>query len=255
MSVTDAPTSSMVERAVPEQTVPKRALLFDVFGTVVDWRSSVISGLTAFFAPRGIAHDWGQFALDWRALYQPSMEEIRAGRRDFALLDILHAENLDALMDRYDLGNLNVQDRDWLTRIWHRLDPWSDSVAGMTRLRAEFQLASLSNGNIALMIGLMRHGGLPFDAILGAEIAQAYKPDERVYLRAAEALRLAPSDCIMVAAHNEDLAAAHALGFGTAFIRRLTEYGPGQTVDLAPEGPWDFDATSLTDLADQMGLA
>ncbi len=230
-----------------------KALLFDVFGTVVDWRSSVAAELKTTFAARGESRDWEQMAMDWRALYQPAMQAVRSGEREYVLLDVLHRENLDLLLDRHGLGGLTGVDLDHLNRVWHRLDPWPDSAEGLARLRARRIVATLSNGNIALMVGLARHGGLVWDAILGAEIAQGYKPDPKVYLRAAHALALDPAQCMMVAAHNEDLRAAHALGFRTAFVRRPTEYGPGQAVDLRAEEDWGFDVGSLTELADRMG--
>ncbi|WP_172294056.1 haloacid dehalogenase type II [Pseudoruegeria sp. HB172150] len=232
-------------------TGPK-ALLFDVFGTVVDWRSSVISELETFFAPREVVLDWEQFALDWRALYQPAMDAVRSGAREYVALDVLHRENLEVLLARHGIRGLSGDDLWHLTTVWHRLDPWPDCAAGLARLKQQRIVATLSNGNIALMVNLSRHGGLVWDAILGAEIARAYKPDAAVYLRAAEALDLAPGDCMMVAAHNGDLRAARALGLQTAFILRTTEYGPGQTADLKAEEDWDFVTDSLTGLADAL---
>ena len=231
---------------------PPKALLFDVFGTVVDWRGSVVAALAQHFGPRGVSRDWQQFCLDWRGLYQPAMESVRGGVRDFVSLDVLHRENLAtlAVRDGIDLG---PEDLDRLTRIWHRLDPWPDSVGGLARLRAGHVVASLSNGNIALMVALARHAGLVWDAILGAEIARAYKPDPAVYLRAAEALDLPAGDCMMVAAHNDDLRAARALGMQTAFVLRPTEYGPGQTADLSAEDDWDIVTDSLTGVAAARG--
>lgn len=231
-----------------------KALLFDVFGTVVDWRSSIIAELDRFFTPRGIHRDWDGFILDWRAMYQPAMDAVRSGQRDFVILDTLHRENLLALTQRYDLAGLSDQDIDALTRMWHRLTPWDDTVPGMVRLRRQFRLASLSNANVALMVDLVRFGGLPFDAILGAEFTKSYKPDPKTYLGSAAALGLAPGECMMVAAHNGDLAAARALGFRTAFVLRPTEYGAGQTDNLTATADWDYIANSMTDLADQLHL-
>ncbi|MDJ0631438.1 MAG: haloacid dehalogenase type II [Rhodobacter sp.] len=229
-----------------------KALLFDVFGTVVDWRTSVLAELQAFFGARGVERDWGRFALDWRALYQPAMEAVRSGARDYSNLDVLHRENLLTLLRRYDLPALDAAEVWHLTTAWHRLAPWPDSAPGLARLRESRIVASLSNGNIALMVNLSRHGGLVWDTILGAEIARAYKPDPRVYLRAAEALGLAPDQCMMVAAHNDDLRAARALGMGTAFVLRASEYGPGQTTDLGAEEAWDIVTDSLTGVADAL---
>ena len=230
-----------------------KALLFDVFGTVVDWRSSVADELQAVFAPRGVVRDWPQVATAWRAMYQPAMEEIRARRRRFVLLDQLHRENLERLLRAHDLGALPEADMDHLNRAWHRLRPWPDCVAGLSRLRARHVLATASNGNVALMVNLARFGGLPWDAVLGAEFTRSYKPDPQTYLGTAAALGLAPGDCTMVAAHNDDLRAARDLGFGTAFVCRPTEHGPGQTTDLRPEDDWDFVTDSMTGLAGLLG--
>lgn len=230
-----------------------KALLFDVFGTVVDWRSSVMRGLAAVFDPRGIAVDPERFALDWRALYQPSMEAVRSGAREYVALDVLHRENLLTLLDRHAITGLSEAEVWDLATVWHRLDPWPDSRAGLAALKTQAVVAALSNGNIALMVNLARHGGLVWDAILGAEIARAYKPDPRVYLSAARALGRAPADCMMVAAHNDDLRAARALGMATAFVRRPREHGPGQTSDLAAEEDWDFAVGSLMELAERLG--
>lgn len=227
-----------------------KALLFDVFGTVVDWRTSVAGQLRDFFVPRGVQRDWEQFILDWREKYQPAMKAVRSGARDFVILDVLHRENLLELLKEYDLAGLSVAEVDHLTHAWHRLTPWPDCVPGLIRLKREFILAPLSNGNIALMVDLARFGGLPWDAILGAEVTRSYKPDPKTYLGASAALGLGPAECMMVAAHNDDLRAAQSLGFATAFIVRPTEYGPAQTVDLAPEGDWAVVTDSMTGLAD-----
>ena len=229
------------------------ALLFDVLGTVVDWRSSVARELEARFAPRGAARDWARVADDWRALYQPAMEAVRSGRRAFVVLDALHAENLERVLADHDLEAPDAAGLDRLVRAWHRLDPWPDSVEGLAALRRERPVATLSNGNVALLVALARHAGLEWDAILGAELARNYKPVPDVYLRSAEALGLAPERCLMVAAHNDDLRAARALGFRTAFVARPTEHGPEQTTDLAAEEGWDLVVDSLVELARRLG--
>jgi len=231
---------------------PPKALLFDVFGTVVDWRSSVVAGLSAHFANSGVSRDWERFTLDWRGLYQPAMESVRSGARPYVPLDVLHRENLAQLADRDGL-DLDDAALDGLTRLWHRLDPWPDSAKGLARLRADRIVAPLSNGNIALMVALARHGGLIWDAILGAEIARSYKPAPAVYLAAAQALDLPPGACMMVAAHNSDLHAARDLGMQTAFVLRPTEYGPEQTEDLTAEDDWDIVTNGLTGLAAALG--
>ncbi|MHA1523726.1 MAG: haloacid dehalogenase type II [Alphaproteobacteria bacterium] len=229
-----------------------RALTFDVFGTVVDWRTSITREAQAFGEKLGVTRDWAAFADDWRGLYQPAMQAIRSGERPFATLDVLHRENLDKLLDNYKLDNVSEAVRDDLTRAWHRLAPWPDCVAGLVRLKKRFILATLSNGNVALMVNLARHAGLPWDAILGAEIAQNYKPQPVAYGRTAQLLGLAPGQCMMVAAHNSDLAVARQLGFRTAYVNRPTEHGPGQKTDLCAEESWDVVTNSMVELAQIM---
>jgi 2-haloacid dehalogenase len=229
------------------------ALTFDVFGTVVDWRGSIARELRGFFGLRGIERDWEAVADRWRALYQPAMEEVRRGRRPWLRLDDLHRENLTVVLDEFGLAGLQDDEIDHLNRAWHRLDPWPDALEGLTRLKRRFILATLSNGNVALMVNMARRAGLPWDAILGAEVARAYKPLPAAYLCTADLLGLAPERCMMVAAHNHDLEAASALGFRTAFVARPAEHGPGQTADLAAERPFDVVASDFRDLADRLG--
>jgi 2-haloacid dehalogenase len=228
------------------------ALTFDVFGTVVDWRSSIARELRSFFGPRGIERDWDVVADRWRALYQPAMEEVRRGRRPWVRLDDLHCENLTVVLDEFDLAGLD-DEIEHLNRAWHRLEPWPDAVAGLTRLKRRFILATLSNGNVALLVNMARRAGLPWDAILGAEVARAYKPLPAAYLCTADLLGLEPERCMMVAAHNHDLEAARALGFRTAFVARPTEHGPGQTTDRGAEHRFDMVASDFRDLADRLG--
>lgn len=233
-----------------------KALLFDVFGTVVDWRGSIARQMTAFAAEHlspGEDRDWHVFADAWRARYQPAMEAVRSGARAFVVLDQLHRENLDAITPEFGLGSLGEDELARINRFWHSLDPWPDSAPGLTRLKQRFIIAPHSNGNVALMVDLARHGGLPWDAILGAEVTGHYKPVPQSYLRAAEMLGLLPGQCMMVAAHNSDLAAAQKCGLKTAFILRPHEHGPGQQTDLAADGDWDFIVESMEDLARQMG--
>jgi 2-haloacid dehalogenase len=226
-----------------------RALTFDVFGTVVDWRSGIAREAQALLAPKGFERDWAGFALRWRARYQPAMEQVRSGRRAWTILDHLHRENLVAVLDEFGIEGLSDQEIDHLNRAWHRLDPWPDVVEGLGRLKRRYILATLSNGNVALMVNLAKRAGLPWDVILGAEVARAYKPRPEAYLRTAELLGLVPSACMMVAAHNDDLVAARAVGFRTAFVARPREYGPDQSRDLRAEGGYDVVADSLTQLA------
>lgn len=230
------------------------ALLFDVFGTVVDWRSAIAAALADWLAEEGLSRDAEALADGWRALYDPAMAPIRAGRRAYVALDVLHRENLERLIAAEGLPPPGEARLQALTRAWHRLEPWSDSVPGLARLKRGSIIAPLSNGNLSLMVNLARHGGLPWDAVLGADWARDYKPSPGVYRAAAEALDLAPGACMMVAAHNDDLAAAQALGLRTAFVLRPREHGPAQSSDLGPTGDWDFCATSLEDLAAQLGV-
>jgi 2-haloacid dehalogenase len=215
-----------------------RALFFDVFGTCVDWRTPIRRELRA----RGLPED---LADAWRGLYQPQLETVRSGARAWVDLDVLHREALDRLLAE---RGLTVDDPDELTRAWHRLDPWPDTVPGLTRLKARFIVAPCSNGHIAQSVNLAKHAALPWDVILGAEIARAYKPQPEVYLRSAAALGLEPAEVTMVAAHNGDLAAARELGFATAFVARPTEHGPDQTSDLEPADDWDIVAADFREL-------
>ncbi|PZW42259.1 2-haloacid dehalogenase [Humitalea rosea] len=231
-----------------------RALLFDVFGTVVDWRNGVAREAAPILAALGRGDiDPHAFADAWRAGYQPAMEEVRSGRRPFTRLDVLHRENLETLLARHGIVDVPEPVMITLNTAWHRLDPWPDVVAGLTRLRTRFILAPLSNGNIALMLNMAKRAGLPWDAILGSEVSQAFKPTPQAYLRTAEVLGLSPGECMLVAAHNKDLAAARACGFGTAFVARPTEKGPGQTIDLRAEQEWDQVATDFGALATALG--
>lgn len=233
-----------------------RALLFDTFGTVVDWRSGIARDAAPFLARHGRGDiDPLAFADAWRRRYQPAMEAVRSGRRPFARLDVLHRENLEAVLRDHGLDPARIPEAelDELNRAWHRLDPWPDSVPGIGRLRRRYVVAPLSNGNIALLLNMAKRAGLPWDTILGAEVAQAYKPSPEAYLRTAEVLGLPPSACMMVAAHNKDLRAARACGLRTGFVPRPTEHGPGQATDLAAEEAWDVVATDFEDMATRLG--
>lgn len=226
-----------------------KALLFDVFGTVVDWRTSVAREVRSMCGPDV---DSVAFADRWRSLYQPAMEEVRSGRRPFTRLDVLHLESLRLVLSEFGV-RLHENDVDVLNRSWHRLDPWPDSIPGLTRLRTEFIIAPLSNGNISLLLDMAKNAGLPWDAILGAEPVQAYKPMPEAYLRTADLLDLEPSECMMVAAHNSDLAAAADCGFATAFVARPLEHGPSQTTDLTAEAEWTHSVDSIDSLATRLG--
>jgi 2-haloacid dehalogenase len=228
------------------------ALFFDVFGTLVDWRSSVAREAERILAALGHNLDWVAFAGAWRAEYQPGMEEVRAGRQSFAKLDVLHRHNLQRILPRFGLDNLSDEVLDDLTLVWHRLDAWPDVPAALVRLKRKFKIAPVSNGNISLMVDLARRNSFPWDAILGAEIAGDFKPKPRVYLAACAALDLAPARCMMVAAHSRDLAAAAKLGLRTGHVARVNEYGPG-TGEPAPTLPVDVAGKDLADLADKLG--
>lgn len=225
-------------------------LLFDVFGTVVDWRNSIIKEGELLSRSRGLDVDWPRFADRWRGMYQPAMEQVRSGVRPWTVLDVLHRESLDVLIDEFDLHELDDSERDHLNRVWHRLDPWPDSVDGLARLKRQLIIAPLSNGNVSLLVNMAKYAGLPWDVILGAEIAGHYKPQPEAYLTAARLLDLPPERCMMVAAHNDDLEAAASLGFRTAFITRPTEYGPAQEKDLTATGEWDYVVDGIGALAD-----
>jgi 2-haloacid dehalogenase len=232
-----------------------KACLFDVFGTVVDWRSSVSRDLAQFARRKGLSGvDWLEFTVQWRGLYQPSMEEVRSGRRPFTLLDALHKESLLRLVERYRIRGLSDEDLDHMNRAWHRLEPWPDVAEGLARLKQKLIIAPCSNGNIALMVNLAKRAALPWDCILGAETARAYKPMPEAYLAACRQLDLPPAAVMMVAAHNGDLRAAKAQGLATAFVPRPAEHGPGQTSDLAADPACvDVAAASFVDLAAKLG--
>jgi 2-haloacid dehalogenase len=230
-----------------------QALLFDVFGTVVDWRGSIIADLTRFGADKGIKADWVAFTDEWRGLYQPAMEEVRSGRRVWTILDVLHRESLETLLAKHSITSLSEADKDYINRAWHRLNPWPDAVEGLRRLKTRYIIGTLSNGNVGLLTRMAKYAGLPWDVVLGSETARAYKPLPQAYLASAELLNLAPGQVMLVAAHNGDLAAAAACGLRTAFVARPTEYGPHQKVDFKADREWDVIAGSFTGVADKLG--
>jgi 2-haloacid dehalogenase len=230
-----------------------KALVFDVFGTVVDWRTSVARQLARAARRIGIETDGIALADAWRAEYAPAMDRVRKGELPWTTIDVLHRAALDALLPRFDLDALDEAARAHLNRAWHRLDPWPDSVAGLRRLRHCHVLATLSNGNVSLLANMAKHARLPWDVILSAELFGHYKPDPEVYDGACRLLDLQPAQVMMVAAHNGDLRAAAARGLRTAFVARPTEYGPAQTTDLAADGPWDVVCASFTELAGALG--
>lgn len=229
------------------------ALLFDVFGTCVDWRSGIIHAVGSVARHKRIAVDAAAFADAWRGKYQPSMEQVRSGQRPWTILDVLHRESLDSLLPQFGLEGLEEAERDDLNRAWHRLDPWPDVVEGLTRLKARYIISPLSNGNVALLTNMAKRAGLPWDLILGAETSRAYKPLPASYLNAAQILGRRPEQVMLVAAHNNDLAAAQQNGLRTAFVGRPQEYGPKQKTDLTATGAWDVVAGDFVELAEKMG--
>jgi 2-haloacid dehalogenase len=230
-----------------------KALTFDVFGTVVDWRSSLVREGEALGRAKGLQVDWARFADAWRGLYQPMLERVRTGQVGWTRLDDLHRMALDQLLGEFKITGLSETEIDHFNRAWHRLDPWPDAVAGLTRLRHRYILATLSNGNVALIVNMAKRAGLPWDAVLGAEVARAYKPQPAAYLTTAALLGLRPEECLMVAAHNGDLAAASGQGLRTAFVRRKTEYGSEQRTDLEPAREWDYSVEDFLELASRLG--
>ena len=218
------------------------ALIFDVFGTCVDWRTSVAREVEKALPDA----DPVAFADAWRGEYQPAMERIRTGNRGYVPLDDLHLENLQIVLKRF---GLTCDDPDQMNHAWEKLDPWPDVVPGLTALKERYIIAPCSNGSFALMTRLAKYGGLPWDCVVGADVARDYKPKLEVYRASAAALRLRPDQVCMVAAHNDDLFAAREAGLKTAFVPRPTEHGMGQTSDLAPEAAWDFVAESFENLA------
>ncbi|MCC7276325.1 MAG: haloacid dehalogenase type II [Alphaproteobacteria bacterium] len=229
-----------------------KALVFDVFGTLVDWRGSIIREGEAWGRERGLTVDWAGFADAWRGAYHPSMNRVRKGERPWANIDTLHRESLEALLPKFGLEGMSEADKDHWNRVWHRLDPWPDTVPGMLALKPRMILAPMSNGNVALLLNMARRAGMPFDTILSAELVRHYKPDPETYQQAPQFLGLKPSEILMTAAHNSDLVAASRQGLRTAFFPRH-EYGPHQVRDFKAEHDFDFVATDLIDLARQLG--
>jgi 2-haloacid dehalogenase len=228
-----------------------RALLFDVFGTLVDWRSGVAREAKAILQPLGFSLDWLAFADAWRAQYQPALEEVRSGRLPYAKLDVLHRQTLQRILPRFGIGGLEEGHLDRLTLAWHQLDAWPDVPTGLARIRQRFLIAPVSNGNIAIMCDLARRNDFRWDAILGADLARDFKPKAAVYLTAAEALGLRPEECMMCAAHGSDLAAAAENGLRTAFIARPEERPDSES---APSLSVDVFCRTLSGLADHLNV-
>jgi 2-haloacid dehalogenase len=234
------------------QTV--RAVLFDTFGTVVDWRAGIASAVRSFADSHALTLDPEEFADEWRAQYRPSLERVRSGERGYVSLDTLHRENLDTALRSHDIDPdaLPRGELELLADAWHFLPPWPDSVAGIGQVKRGFIVGPLSNGNTALLVDMAKAAGLPWDVILGSDVSQAYKPSPDAYRKPAAMLRLDPGEVMLAAAHNDDLAGARTAGLATAFVARPTEHGPDQARDLAPADNWDQAATSITELAGQL---
>ena len=236
-----------------------KALLFDVFGTVVDWRSGIANEVKKIANKNKIVINPNDFADAWRAEYQPAMEEIRKGNRSFTILDILHIENLKKISSRFGLDKLSSDDFDLLVKAWHRLPGWPDSSEGLNKLKTKFIIATQSNGNIALMVNMAKYSNLNWDVILGAEVVGHYKPEPEAYLKACRALHLNPEECMMVAAHDDDLKAASLQGMKTGYVHRPYEYGKDKLFDISEVNDyksnrsWDFISKDLNDLAYQLG--
>lgn len=228
---------------------PISILVFDIFGTVVDWHGSIVREVSALYPQV----DADAFALAWRAGYQPAMQRVRSGEIGFVKLDALHRGILDDILPRFGLAQLDEAGRAHLNRVWHRLDAWPDSVAGLTRLKTRFTIASLSNGNIGLLTNMAKRAGLPWDCVLSAEVFRAYKPDPRTYLGVAEVFDVSPAQVMLVAAHQDDLAAARACGLATAYIERPLEFGAKHVKDVSPDAANSWHARDLVHLADQLG--
>jgi 2-haloacid dehalogenase len=230
-----------------------KALTFDVFGTVVDWRGSIIREGQEWGRRKKLQVDWARFADAWRAGYGPAMNRVRKGEMPWTTIDALHRTILDRLLEEYKITGLSEEETDHWNRVWHRLQPWPDAVAGLTRLKKHFVIATLSNGNVALLTNMAKQAGLPWDCILSAELAKRYKPDKEVYLTAAQLLGLRPDQVMMVAAHAGDLKAAASVGFRTAFVSRPLEHGPAGKQETVPPNTFDIAATDFLDLAKQLG--
>ena len=230
-----------------------KALTFDVFGTVVDWRGSLIREGKQWGKTKGIQVDWPRFADAWRNGYRPILDRVRRGELPWMNLDRLHRLLLDPLLSEFGVVGVSETEKDHFIRIWHRLKPWPDSVAGLRRLRKKFTLATLSNGNVALLTNMAKHARLPWDCILSAELVRHYKPDKEAYQMAAELLGLAPEEIMMVAAHPDDLRAAQSVGFKAAFVARPLEWGRTRTPGLTPDPGFEVAAGDFRDLAAKLG--
>ncbi len=229
-------------------------IVFDTFGTVVDWRGSLIAELTAFGREKGIRADWTALVDAWRRAYHPSMQRVRSGELPWTKLDALHRMSLDRLIEEFGVAGLSEEDRAHINLGWHRLNPWPDSVPGLLRLKTRYIIGPLSNGNVSLLTNMAKHAGLPWDMVFGSDLFGHFKPDPETYLGAARLMDLEPGQMMMAAAHNGDLAAARKQGLMTAFFPRPSEYGPHQERDYEAEQDWDVVARDIEDMAGKLGV-
>ena len=231
-----------------------KSLAFDVFGTVVDWHGSIAREAAALGAAQGIEADWTAFADAWRAGYQPAMQRVRTGQLPWLRIDALHRLILDDIRPRFGLGSLSDAECDQLNRVWHRLDPWPDSVDGLTRLKQRFVITTLSNGNVSLLTNMAKRARLPWDCVISAELFHHYKPDPETYLGAADLLDIAPAEMMLVACHPSDLRAARAAGLRTGYVARPLEHGAEKEGEAVAEDEFDVVASDFNDLADMLGV-
>ena len=249
----DSTTAPRADAAAGPATAVK-ALAFDVFGTVVDWRGSIVREAAALGAEKGVEQaDWGDFADAWRAGYAPAMQRVRSGALPWLRIDALHRLILDDIRPRFGLGSLSPAECDRLNRVWHRLDPWPDTVEGLTRLKRRYLITTLSNGNVSLLTDMAKRAGLPWDCVISAELFRHYKPDPETYLGCADLLGIAPAELMLVACHPSDLRAAHAAGLRTGYVARPLEHGEGQPPERVAEGDFDIVAGDFIDLAAKLG--
>jgi 2-haloacid dehalogenase len=251
--ILQAAAAGLVATLARAQPRGVKALVFDTFGTVVDWRGSIIAEGTAWGQARGLTIDWGRFADRWRAGYAPAMDKVRKGEMPWTKLDDLHRVLLNDLLPEFGITGLTEEEKERWNRVWHRLKPWPDSVPGLARLKKKYTIAPLSNGNVSLLADMGKNAGIPWDLILSAELARHYKPDRESYLTAVELLSLKPDEVMMTAAHRGDLEAARGFGLRTGFIHRPNEYGPTRRADTAKAGDFDVVANDMVDLAAKIG--
>jgi len=246
------PTLTPMPKTSESELGAIRAIVFDTFGTIVDWRTSLIKALEEFGRKTDLETAWDHLVDRWRAAYQPNLDRVRSGELKWTILDELHYSALVQLLPEFGLTSLRESDLRFLTNCWHRLAPWPDVIDGLRRLKKKYIIGPLSNGNLALMVDLAKFAQLPWDVVFGADLFRHYKPDPQTYLGVCHFLGLEPEQVMMGAAHNYDLKAAKALGLRTAFIQRPTEHGPGQKTNLSAEDAWDIVAVDLVDLAEKL---